>query len=224
MPRAEPPPVDEPEEEHDAERDPRPPRVQHLAAERPDAPPRHAPGDLRARPGLGHAAVAVLDLAERDLPGLARPDLHRPAPGRDVERRLGRRVRRIPVEPGGDLRVLQKARHDCLLGQPRLAADRGEGLLDRPAPAVGTEGSGRVRGSGGGSEQQRERRGARPPLHRRKDQSLLPRKLSGVTSTIATACAAISPTPAVTSRCSTARFASSDTVETTRNRAPCAPT
>ena len=58
-------------------------------------------------------------------------------------------------------------------------------------------GSGRVGGAGGRREQQRERHGARPPPHRRKDQSLLPTKLSGVTRMIAIACAGIAPTPSL---------------------------
>ena len=62
-----PAPVDEPEEEDDAERDPHPPGVEDLAAERADPPSRHPPRDLRAGARLRHPAVAVLDLAEGDL-------------------------------------------------------------------------------------------------------------------------------------------------------------
>ena len=45
-------------------------------------------------------------------------------------------------------------------------------------------------------------------------------KFSGVTSTIASACAGTLPTPSGTSTCSTTRFAASASSETTRKRAP----
>ena len=55
VPGAQAAPVDEAEDEDDAERDPRPPRVQDLAAERADPAAGHPPGDLRAGPRLEHA-------------------------------------------------------------------------------------------------------------------------------------------------------------------------
>ena len=75
---------------------------------------------------------------------------------------------------------------------PAVVAVATAGLVSVAAPR-------RVGGAGGRREQQRERHGARPPLHRRKDQSLLPTKFSGVTRTIAIACARIAPTPSLTS-------------------------
>ena len=220
VPRQQPSPVDETEDEDGAQRDPSPPRVQHLAAEGADVSPRHLPGDLRARPCLGDTAVAVLDLAESDLPGLARPDANGPAPCRLVERRIGRGMRRVAVEPVRDLRGGQEARHGNALGQPRRPGDRGERRRPPSAPVTAVVEGRRIRGAGGRSEQQRERHGARPAPHRRKDQSLLPMKLSGVTSTIASACARISPAPSSTRRYRTTRLASSAQVETTRNLSP----
>src|SRR5439155_183970 len=59
---------------------------------------------------------------------------------------------------------------------------------------------------------------------RRNDQSLLPTKLSGVTSAIATACPTSLPRPSVISRWSTSRFAPRQARETIRKRIPWAAT
>ena len=127
MERPEPTPVDEADEEDGTERDPHPPGIEHRASERADPTPRHFPRDLRARPRLGHTAVAVLDFAECDLSGLARPDADGPASGRFVERRIGRRAPRVPVEPAGNLGFVEKACDDNVFGQSRPTDDRREG-------------------------------------------------------------------------------------------------
>ena len=72
--------------------EPHPPCVQRLAAERARAAARHLPRDLRAGPSLRDETVGVRDLARGDLPGCARPDVHRPAPRRTIEDRIGARV------------------------------------------------------------------------------------------------------------------------------------
>ena len=105
VPGAQAPPVDQAEDEDDAERNPGPPCVQDLPAERADPAPGHAPGDLRAGPGLDHAAVGIGDLPERDLAGAPRPDLHLPQARGLVERRIGLRIRRVAVEPVRHLRI-----------------------------------------------------------------------------------------------------------------------
>ncbi len=70
VPRENAAPVDEPEEEDDAERRPHPPGVEDLAAERADPPSRHPPRDLRARCSASDTRPsAVLDLPEGDLAG-----------------------------------------------------------------------------------------------------------------------------------------------------------
>ena len=126
-------PVDETEEEDGAERDPRPPGVQHLAAER--ARPGRAPSSTRpaARSSASRdAAVAVLDLAERDLARAARPDPDRPASRRLVEGRIGLRLRRVArrasAPPSGT----------------RETARRRASLVSRGAAGVGANGSSTV--------------------------------------------------------------------------------
>ena len=100
--------------------------VQHLAAERADPPARHAPRDLGPGQGLGDSAVAVLDLAERDLAGAARPDLDRPAPRRLVEGRIGLRASagsaRASGRPSGYARNRARA---PALRQPRRRRSSG---------------------------------------------------------------------------------------------------
>ena len=201
VPGEEAPHVDEPEEEDGAERDPGPPPVQHLAAERADPATGHAPSDLRPGQGPRDPAVSVLHRSLRDLTRGARPHLDRPAPCCLVEGDVGLRLGRVALEPVRDLRVGKEAREDLALpqpGRPGLGSERlldrlrGSGRGHRPSAAVGGPRSRR--------EQERERHGARPLLHLRKDQSLLPMKLSGVTRMIAAACATIFPTPAVTIR------------------------
>ena len=128
VPAPQAPPVGEADEEDDAERNPHPPRVEDLAPERTDTAASHPPGDLRARPGLGHAPVSVLDLPERDLARLARPDLDRPAARCVVEHGVGRRMGRVALEPTRDLGVREESRDDFLLTLSR-AVLRSERLL-----------------------------------------------------------------------------------------------
>src|SRR5262249_61348664 len=65
-------------------------------------------------------------------------------------------------------------------------------------------GGGRVRG---GCQRSEREEACRDRSQRRNDQSLFPRKFSGVTTTIAIAWATISPSPSQTSSDSTPRFA-----------------
>ena len=69
----------------------------------PAASPRHRPGDLRPRPRLAHDACVVVHLAEHDLARLARPGLHDPLVRRGPILGVGLRLRRVAVEPRGDL-------------------------------------------------------------------------------------------------------------------------
>ena len=225
VPGAEPAPVDEPEEEDGAQRDPGPPRVQHLAAEGADAPSRHAPRDLRARSTpRTRGRRRPRPCRARSRPALPDQTLTVQTPGRRVERRVGLRAAADsgrasgrPSERRGSARrrarsVSRGARRST--GANGSSTDRArlpgrvERRSDRAAPAEGASSSASASG-------------ARPPPHRRKDQSLLPMKLSGVTSTIATACATIAPTPAVDEQVAARRGSrAASTVETTRNREP----
>ena len=181
VPGAQAPPVDQAEDEDDAERSPGPPRVQDLPAERADPAPGHAPGHLRAGPGLDHAAVGIGDLPERDLAGTPRPDLHLPQARGLVERRIRLRIRRVAVEPVRHLRIGEEAlEHTALVEAGTRRGGRDDsgtvvvaGLSAAPAAGASSSASATAH--------------ADAP-HRRKDQSLLPTKLSGVTRMIAIAC------------------------------------
>ena len=122
--RQKPPPVDEPDEEQPAEREPHPGAVDLRAAECALVAAGHLPGDLRPGPGLGDRGRGVVDLAGRDLTRLARPDAHRPDALRKGRIRHG--VRRIPLQPGRDLRVREEvldhlaARRSLRLGRRDL--------------------------------------------------------------------------------------------------------
>src|SRR6185312_1877408 len=122
------------------------------------------------------------------------------------------------AEECGDDRLLLQARRP-LPGRERLRHELPVGVVERAGR------DGRRRRSSNGSPREREGRNERQergggPQRRRNDHSLLPMKLTGVTSTIAIACAVTSPTPPDTSRCKTTRFAASASAETTRNRRP----
>ena len=211
--RERPPPVREPDEEDEAERAPDPRVVDRRAAERAGRAARHPPRDLRAGPGLRHAAAS----RRRTLPcaispALAPPDLHRPARRLRVVRLLVAAARvRVAREPGRDLRVaLEDARARSPASAAPAAAARGaNGVWTRcPLPsktgAVGAvpvaaerRGSGDEdgeRGEGGGEENPHAIQ-ATQRVARRNDQSLLPTKLSGVTSTIATPAPTSLPSP-----------------------------
>ena len=147
--RERPPPVDEPEQEERAEGEPDPGAVDLRAAERARVAARHLPRDLRAGPGLGDRAGRVVDLAGRDLAGLARPDVHRPDALR--ERRVGDRVRRIALQPVGDLRVGEEELRSpapsssaATSGWPGSAASR-SCVVVVPARAAGTSASASAR-------------------------------------------------------------------------------
>src|SRR5262249_14580144 len=87
---------------------------------------------------------------------------------------------------------------------------------------------GRIGFGGGGrpvrEEDRREQHGDErergEESQRRNDQSLFPRKFSGVTTRIATACATTSPSPRGTSSESTPRFAKYAVPETVKKRSP----
>ncbi len=219
-----PAPVEEPEQEDRAEREPDDGPVERLAAERARAASRHLPRDLWAGPRLVDAAGRVVDLAEGDLAGLTRPDTDGPVARRALELGVGGGLRRVAVEPGRDLRVGEEEPRHARLGQPRPARSRRERRVDEAALLVVDRGGrpgrrpGRPGEAGQGRDGDHDRRQA--TTQRRKDQSLLPMKFNGVTSTIAIAWATIFPTPPWIRKWSTARFASSATVETTRKRKP----
>ena len=156
-------PVGETDEEDCAQRDPHPPRVQHLAAEGADPTARHVPRNLRACPRLGDPAVVVLDLAEGDLARLARPDPDRPPAGRLVEGRVGLRLRGIAGDPAGDLRVVEKPADDDVLRQTRRSGRRSERLLDEAALAARGERNRGARGPGRrGMRRERKRERTQP--------------------------------------------------------------
>src|SRR5262249_2204092 len=128
-----------------------------------------------------------------------------------VELPVRLRMRRIAVEPVLHLPDGNESRYRLRLREPRrFRGGRRDLRLRRPR--------------GGRADENRDgkRTHWRPPCSqwRRKLQSLLPTKLSGVTRTIAIACATIFPTPAPTRPESRARLARYTTVETTRKRAP----
>ncbi len=209
--RERPLPVAEPDEEDEAERSPDPRVVDRRAAERAGRAARHPPRHLRACPRLRDLAGRVDHGALGDLAGVLPPDLDRPLAGLLVVRRLvaatGVRVAR---EPGRDLRVMLEVRERLLQRERRALRRRDERRLDEMALVV-EDGSGRRRGRARG-----ERRGsecgdceggegdgeetphgpkATQSGRRRNDQSLFPTKLSGVTKTIAIACARSLPSP-----------------------------
>jgi hypothetical protein len=70
---------------------------------------------------------------------------------------VGLRLRRVAVEPVGDLREAQQDLGRLLLGQPRGSRGRRERRLDEPAVLV-VDRLGRRRGRAGGARE-RERRG-----------------------------------------------------------------
>src|SRR4029079_10315718 len=158
----------------------------------------HLPRHLRARPRLQHPAGHVVDLAGRDLAGVARPDHHRPRAA--LEGGAGAGLGRVALEPRRDLRVRDEELGCLLLRQPALVR------LARPGRR--------------GRKQQGQERHAGDESQRRNDQSLLPRKFSGVTTTIAHACATTSPSPKWTSSHSAPRFAKYTVAETAKKRIP----
>ena len=116
--------------------EPDPRRVDRPPAERTRSSSCHRPRDLRARPRLAHGAGAVVDLPERDLAGLARPDLHHPLARRGPELRVRLRLRRIAGEPVRHLGVAAEDGDRLRLGQARGALRGGERRLHEPAFGV----------------------------------------------------------------------------------------
>ena len=231
-----PPQVRQPEEE---DRRQRPPDPASLIF-RPNDPfvaAGHRPGDLGAGPGLGHAAGRVVDLGEHDLAGVLAVDQTL-----TVQTRLSRRRRspgrvrpscRVAGDPVGDLRDRRERARSRVLVSCGSARRRDERRLDEATLLVvdAARSARPRRGAGGTSERARRPRTSDAPAATRptarhacvtcrNDQSLFPRKLSGVTSTIATACAGTLGSPRATSSASTARLAPSAASETTRNFAP----
>ena len=175
-----PAPVGEPEQEDRAQTEPHRVAVDLLAAERALVPAAHLPRDLRPGPRLGHGAGAVVDAAGGDLTGLPRPDVDRP----DAlhERRVGDGLRRVALQPVRDLVVREEERDRLALRRARLRLRESRRLGRRDRVRDGRRRAGlRHR-----DERERECGDGREP-HLRKDQSLLPRKFSGVTRMIATA-------------------------------------
>ena len=105
VPGAQAPPIDQAEDEDDAERSPGPPRVHHLPPNEPTRPRAMPQATCGPGPGLDHAAVGIGDLPERDLAGTPRPDLHLPQARGLVERRVRLRFRRVALEPVRHLRI-----------------------------------------------------------------------------------------------------------------------
>ena len=156
--RERPPQVGEADDEERAERQPQPDAVDRPAAERAGAAARHRPGDLRPRPGLGHLAGAVVDLAEHDLARLARPGLDDPLVRRRAVLGGRRRLGRVPVEPVRNLLVAEEDRDRLLLGQAGTALGGDERRLDQP-PVLVEHGLGRrCRRPGRSGERERRER------------------------------------------------------------------
>jgi len=167
-----------------------------LAAERSLVAARHLPGHLRSGPGLGHPRRAVVDLSLRDLAGVGvlvlPPDMDSPAPARRPATALGgiglvagvcdSPLGGVAVEPVRHLVVREKEGNRPFLRKARF---RARGVRTRHARS-------RHHQDGGCREQA-------PQCCLRNDQSLLPTKLAGVTSTIAIACDTILPRPSSTS-------------------------
>src|SRR5207302_2178261 len=110
-----------------------------------------------------------------------------------------------------DLRVLERDVARLLLGELRRRVRRRELRLDEVALRVVDGARGRRGGVRGRGERERgeECDGRAAHQRRRNDQSLLPTKFSGVTSTIASAWATILPRPKATRTRRQTRFAPS---------------
>ena len=217
--REHPPEIEEPEQERRAEREPDRRAVDLLPTERSLVAARHLPGDLRPRPGFRHATRLVVDLSLGYLAGIdvpvlvAPPDVHRPAPtpgssaalrGIGLVRSVGDATRGgIAVKPIGDLVVREEAGDRLVLRESRLHV--------RPV-RTGHKCPRRPEDDDSGEQA--------PQCLLRKDQSLLPMKFAGVTSTIAIACDTIFPTPSSTSAVRIPRFPPYTRRETTKKRRP----
>ena len=196
--REQPPQIGEPEQEHRAERVPDDGFVEDRAAERVAATASHLPCDLRTGADLEHLAGRVHHDPLRNLACATRPHMREPAARLLVELGVGRRVARIPLQPVHDLRDVEQIGDRLLLRQLR-APTRHERRVHQATVFVvdGRRRSRRRRGRCRGDqtadngEDDRCAADQRPKLH-----SLLPRKFSGITSAIASACAGSLPNPA----------------------------
>src|SRR6266581_4849268 len=166
------------------------------------APARHCPCDLRPGPRLRHDRRDVVDLSLRDLTGLLVGHAHVPAAALRAEatfRRVGlvRRVGappvwRVTVEPVRDLVVCDEDRGRASLCEVLLGlGERGRGGCSRDECQAGDRD---------------DDAGNQPQCCLRNDQSLLPTKFAGVTSTIAIAWETILPRPTSTRTVRIARF------------------
>ena len=229
--RERPPPVDQAEQEDRAEAEPDRVAVDLLAAERPGQAARHRPGDLRARsrPRARRPSTSST-VPGGDLAGLAGEDVDRPAPVR--VRRDGGRARRVALEPSDHARVGEEEERRPVARQRRLAGCR-DGLLrhGRAGDArarcrrVG-RGRGRRHAGHGKRRRESEQRDPKPRRRpqRRNDQSLFPRKLSGVTRTIAIACETTFAQPSQSMKTRSHSWLTQKAVnETTKKRAPWSP-
>src|SRR5262249_2564936 len=150
------------------------------------------------------------------------PDVHVPVAARILIRCIcDERALRIARDPAGNLWIGEQRRRRALLRQLRRRRDRGDRRLDQPPVRVVDVGRGRA-GARGAADEQRRQYGDQRETHQRcrNDQSLLPRKFSGVTSTIAIACEATLSRSVVTRPFRIARLAPSAATETTRNLRP----
>ena len=204
-------------------------RVVDPPAERPVVAARHLPGHLRPGPGLRDPARRVLELDERDLPGLARgPDLHGPDAAFAVELAVVRELLSlVTVEPVANLGVRQGRARRLLLVQAHCRRRRsswGTNGVSTRFPLRVVDGSlrrGRRLGEGARhADERRHRCGDEQNPQRPKLQSLFATKFHGVTSAIATACAGTFGRPSATSVDSAARLTPSAMTETSRNRIP----
>ncbi len=217
-------------EEEGAEAEPDDRALDLPAAEGAGVAARHLPGDLRARPRLRDHSGVVVDPPGGDLTGDAVPDVHLPVLALLVVLGVGRPVRLgVAPDPVGDLGVLQEGRGRAGLRQLGSVLDRGERSLDEPPLRVvrGPGRRGRCSRSRGRERRQREQQQGESgtphpstPQRRRNDQSLLPTKLIGMTSTTAIAWAAILPIPSATNAVRNTSFAARATSATTRKRRP----
>ena len=169
----------------------------------PVAAARHLPRDLRPGPCLGDAPGRVLDDGLRDLTRLARPRLHDPRARLLAEAPVRRRDR------AGSARARRRSSDARAPTSTASSSVRRGGSLGSAGSAGASARSARSSRASGRDESGRREDGQRAQRRGPNDQSLLPTKFTGVTSTIAIACATTSPSPSVTSRCSTARFATS---------------
>ena len=129
-----------------------------LPPKAPGAAACHRPGDLRPGPRLRHLAGAVVDLAEHDLARLARPGLHDPLVRSRAVLGVRLRLRRVAVEPVGDLRGGRGSRSPAPRSGARRPRPETKGVSTR-RPSASKTGSARRRGRRPGERERRQRDG-----------------------------------------------------------------